>query len=63
MKRTLVLRRETLTELTPGDLMSIGGGQIPPPTPVGPTQLIDELTTIFPASFGLPVCLSGRPCL
>ena len=63
MKRTLVLRRERLTDLTTADLVSIGGGQIPPPTPVGPTQLIDELTALFPASFGLPVCLSGRPCL
>ena len=63
MKRTLVLRRESLAELTPADLVSIGGGQIPPPTPVGPSQLLDDVNKLFAWSYGLPYCLSGCPCL
>ncbi len=33
MRRTLRLRRETLTELTPGELRSVAGGA-PPTTPI-----------------------------
>lgn len=64
MKRSLVLRREALAELTPADLVVVGAGQIPPPTPVGPSSIIDDIQKVFPWTYGLPVqCLSGCPCV
>ena len=49
MKRTLALKKESLTELTEGDLGSVVGGTT-------------DITKVFPYSFGLPVCITGHVC-
>ena len=49
MRRTLTLKKESLTELTEGDLSSVVGGTT-------------TVSTIFPYSFGLPVCITGHVC-
>jgi hypothetical protein len=51
MKRTLTLKKESLTELTQGELTSVVGGT----TTVVPTRGC-------PISLGLPVCITGAVC-